>query len=231
MKRATGALLSVVVPIACAVSCTHDYGQFDTEGQSGSSGSGGDGASGGSSSGGGGTASGGKGGTSSGGGTTSGGSGGTTAGGNGGTTAGGNGGTTSGGTGGTSTGGSGGSACTTGQKECNSNCVPNNDPTTGCAATSCSACVVPNATAACAGTPPACAVGACSGNFVDCNGLAGDGCEADLTQPTTKAYGSCTNDCSLYGLADGFVCLTGPVCGCNSPAQCKASNGGNASCA
>ncbi|HEY3358711.1 MAG TPA: choice-of-anchor D domain-containing protein [Polyangia bacterium] len=54
-------------------------------------------------------------------------------------------------------------------------------------------CVTPHATPAC--VAGACAVGACAASYADCNGLPGDGCEADL-RATVDHCGQCDIACT-----------------------------------
>ena len=81
------------------------------------------------------------------------------------------------------------------------------------------ACSAPIGTTAC--VSGACKVTACPGGRADCDGLAGNGCETDLT--TTASCGVCGNQCP-----PGFTChkpATGPnVCICSSDTDCL--NGG-----
>src|SRR6202043_3135955 len=63
----------------------------------------------------------------------------------------------------------------------------------------------------------ACGVGACTGAFADCNGLAADGCEIDTGSDPANC-GGCGKGCSMVkngspGCAMG-VCGVG---GCNAP--------------
>jgi len=66
------------------------------------------------------------------------------------------------------------------------------------------------------GAPGVCD-GTCATGFADCNSnKQSDGCESDLSQPST--CGSCTNDCLQSGL--GHACLGGGKCGCATAADC-----------
>jgi hypothetical protein len=106
--------------------------------------------------------------------------------------------------------------------------VPDDDPATGCAAASCDACTIANGTASCAAG--ACAVASCNGTFSDCNGSAGDGCEANLSQPNNQSCGSCDNDCTTQGFSTHFSCGADLICRCTSADQCKDGGGGTATC-
>jgi hypothetical protein len=118
-----------------------------------------------------------------------------------------------------SAGSAGTSSCPTGQKECGAACVPNDDPTTGCAAATCNACSTANSL-------PTCRNGACATNcaagFGDCAGGTADGCEQDLTD--VHHCGGCRNDCALQGSAGGFGCAS-RRCGCSSDDQCRVGAG------
>lgn len=76
-------------------------------------------------------------------------------------------------------------------------------------------CSAPIGTTACVNG--ACKVTACPSNRGDCDGIAANGCEADLT--TTATCASCGQQC-----APGFACAQTPsgsyVCACNSDANC-----------
>ncbi|MFO0572041.1 MAG: hypothetical protein U0263_40840 [Polyangiaceae bacterium] len=80
-------------------------------------------------------------------------------------------------------------------------------------------CSAPVGTTACVGG--ACKVTACPSDRADCDGLAGNGCEADLTTSATCA--SCSTLC-----APGLPCTKTPggnyICACSSDAACL--NGG-----
>ena len=67
---------------------------------------------------------------------------------------------------------------------------------------SCSPCNLPNTIAGCSGGT--CTVASCSPNYMDCNGLAADGCEANLQTSSTDC-GTCGHDC-LGGLCAAGVC-------------------------
>src|SRR5262249_30707492 len=71
-------------------------------------------------------------------------------------------------------------ACPTGQKACDDRCVTLDDPTTGCSAASCTPCQIQHAVPTC--VDGACGFSRCEANFDDCDRIAGNGCEADLTR-------------------------------------------------
>ncbi|MEZ4222246.1 MAG: hypothetical protein R3B13_15020 [Polyangiaceae bacterium] len=112
----------------------------------------------------------------------------------------------SGGAAGSHTGGTGGEAwpCGPTQKQCASECVNVDDPTTGCSDTSCGACIVPNAVAACA---PACAVGSCSTGYADCDGSAGNGCEINVNTDPNNC-GGCGTACAANQVCSDGKCVT-----------------------
>jgi hypothetical protein len=214
-----------------SVSCSNDYGKFDLDGADAAAGAGGASGSSGASGGGGSTGGVGAAGGSSGAGGSTGGAGGSTGGAAGST--GGAAGSTGGAAGSTggaagSTGGAGGSSCGAGQKLCGSSCVPDDDPATGCAETSCAPCAIANGAPSC--VSGACAVASCNAPFSDCNASAGDGCEVNLTQPNHTSCGSCDNDCTAQGFSTHFSCGANLVCRCTSADQCKDGGGGSASC-
>jgi hypothetical protein len=67
------------------------------------------------------------------------------------------------------------------------------------------ACTFPHAAASCSGG--GCQLGACAGGFANCDGTAGNGCEADLT--TTAHCGSCGVACTN---ANGTTACTAGAC-------------------
>ncbi|MFI5305949.1 MAG: hypothetical protein ACHQ53_01275 [Polyangiales bacterium] len=77
-------------------------------------------------------------------------------------------------------------------------------------------CSPPNATGNC--DSGACAVVACQGTHVDCNGLAGDGCEATLDTP--EHCGSCSAVCELASHATTMACSTSPSAACVVDHRC-----------
>jgi hypothetical protein len=124
-----------------------------------------------------------------------------------------------------SAGSAGTSSCPGDQKLCGGACVPNDDPTTGCAAASCEACSTANSLTTC--RDGACATN-CASGFGDCANGAADGCEQDLTD--VEHCGGCRNDCSMQGTAGGLTC-TSRRCGCSSDEQCRVGAGqGTATC-
>ncbi len=94
--------------------------------------------------------------------------------------------------------------CGADQHLCGAACAPKSDPQFGCGASSCAPCKLAHATAACGAG--ACAVATCNMGWADCNKVAGDGCEADLSAPAT--CGSCTTPCTTPPLCDTTGCVT-----------------------
>ena len=83
-------------------------------------------------------------------------------------------------------------SCPTGQKKCDGACVEIGDPRYGCTDTGCAPCSAPGATGLRC-DPGKCRVSGCEEGFDDCDGDASNGCETDLTRPTS--CGSCTRNC------------------------------------
>lgn len=106
-------------------------------------------------------------------------------------------------------------SCRAGTKACGDVCVSTNDTTYGCGAVSCARCAPDHATAACSGG--ACVIGACADGFADCNADAADGCETDLTLPTS--CGACGVACPVVPGAD-IACVAGACA-----AQCLPGTG------
>jgi hypothetical protein len=109
--------------------------------------------------------------------------------------------------------------CAFGAKECNGACVQITDPAYGCGPTTCAACAIPHATAACAAS--GCAIGACDPGYADCDQNPANGCETDLSQ--TGHCGTCNAACPSAApdcapAAGGFACSTG--CGAGAPTLC-----------
>lgn len=82
--------------------------------------------------------------------------------------------------------------CPASTKLCGGACVADNNPATGCAAATCAACSVANATAGCAAG--ACSIATCAAGFGDCNASAADGCESN-TNTNAAHCGACGNVC------------------------------------
>ena len=84
------------------------------------------------------------------------------------------------------------------------------------------ACSLPNASPRCASG--ACAVGACAAGFADCNGLAADGCEVDLSAVTS--CGACGNACDLPHASPACTAGACAVAACSAGyADCNAAAG------
>jgi hypothetical protein len=188
--------LALLVSLAIAGSCTNDFGKFDVTGDGDAMSTGGSGARGGS-----GAVSG----------SSGAGAGGTITGGTAGIgPTGGRSGTA--GASGTSgdAGAAGSEGCETQEKDCGGDCVPLNDPTTGCASPdTCDPCELDHATAACASGE--CSVGRCDATWGNCNVDAADGCEQTLGN-TVIHCGACDRACAAPGVASvecsGGLCVS-----------------------
>jgi hypothetical protein len=85
-------------------------------------------------------------------------------------------------------------SCGPGTKLCNTSCVSNSDPATGCAGASCAPCVLPHASTTC-GVTGECAVLVCGSGYDDCDTMAANGCEAVLSSDVGNC-GSCGRACA-----------------------------------
>ncbi|MDY0000125.1 MAG: hypothetical protein RBU30_02395 [Polyangia bacterium] len=83
--------------------------------------------------------------------------------------------------------------CPPGTKRCDTSCVSVDSPATGCAQQSCEPCVFEHAAALCIGG--ACALGTCENQWGNCDTVAGNGCETDLTS-TLEHCSACNNSCA-----------------------------------
>jgi hypothetical protein len=130
--------------------------------------------------------------------------------------------------------------CPAGEKACEDRCVLLGDPNYGCASVGCAPCTLPNAVAIC--TPEgACALGACIGNYRDCDNNPAEGCETDTDHDPQHCGGCmaalCTTANGTPGCADGR-CSTGacnpgfgdcdmnPANGCETDVYTSAANCG-----
>jgi hypothetical protein len=112
-----------------------------------------------------------------------------------------------------------GNGCAAGEKMCAGTCVKITDPVYGCSPNTCTACMVKRSTAVCIGG--SCAVGTCDPGYADCNKNAADGCETDLSSPSS--CGSCNGMCGAAApnctpVGPTFQCATG--CGADAPLLC-----------
>jgi hypothetical protein len=115
--------------------------------------------------------------------------------------------------------GGSGPQCAPGQKLCHGLCVALTDPRFGCGDPACTPCTAPHGVAGCNNN--ACTVQSCDPNFFDCNGIATDGCEVDLSNVAT--CGSCNGACPPTAPVcapggGGFACTTG--CPAEAPVLC-----------
>lgn len=122
-------------------------------------------------------------------------------------------------------------------RACGAACVSVDDPLFGCGATDCTPCSVLGATPACVNG--ACSIAVCSAGLADCNANASDGCETDLSSPSScgacgvlcplapHALPACTSlACSLacdIGWAD---CNANPLDGCETDLALDIANCG-----
>ncbi|MCU0692575.1 MAG: hypothetical protein MUF54_14335 [Polyangiaceae bacterium] len=135
---------------------------------------------------------------------------------------------TDGATGGTAgIGGDGGWPCSANQKLCGTDCVPTDDPQTGCATVSCGPCGFDNATATCS-PGGACALASCVGDYRDCDGDPSNGCEADTTVNPANC-GACGNECHTAIDGAAFSCKAG-LCVCDQDEDCMLSTNASAVC-
>jgi hypothetical protein len=110
-----------------------------------------------------------------------------------------------------------GFACSAGFADCDANpangCETNlNTSTTNCGRCG-GACVLPNATPACA--TGVCAVAACTAGFGNCDGVAANGCEVDLTATVTHC-GACGNACAAANATTACRSSACAVARCNN---------------
>ncbi len=92
--------------------------------------------------------------------------------------------------------------CGPDEKACPDGCVPENDPTTGCALLQCAPCAPLHAKAKC-GLNGECATDFCLGTWRDCNHNTSDGCEIDVAHDP-RFCGECeTTPCArpTHGIA------------------------------
>jgi hypothetical protein len=97
--------------------------------------------------------------------------------------------------------------CAEGTKPCPGlgQCVPLDNPETGCADTSCAPCALPHAVATCTGG--ACAIDSCIGDYKDCDPNS-PGCETDLAHDPGNC-GECLHTCQVD---NGFPGCSGKLC-------------------
>lgn len=94
-------------------------------------------------------------------------------------------------------------SCPADRKNCNGQCVALVDPNYGCAASTCTPCSIPKATAAC--NSGVCVVRACDVGRGDCNGRPDDGCETDVTSDHGHC-GVCETACTADTVCNKAAC-------------------------
>ncbi|MEZ4390488.1 MAG: FG-GAP-like repeat-containing protein [Polyangiales bacterium] len=108
-------------------------------------------------------------------------------------------------------------SCNAGYGNCDGNAANGCETNTGTSTAHCGACgracVVANATAACAAG--LCAVGSCNAGFGDCDNNAANGCETDL-RTTPTSCGACGRACSVANAAAGCAAGACTVGSCNA---------------
>lgn len=98
-----------------------------------------------------------------------------------------------------------GPPCATGTKSCWTGCVSIDQPQTSCGVPgTCTPCQLAHATATC--SVGACAIGSCETGYADCNHVASDGCEVDVT--TNTNCGACQVACGTGQVCDQGSCTT-----------------------
>ena len=103
-------------------------------------------------------------------------------------------------------------------------CVSTTNPNFGCSDSGCGACALPNAVPRCK-TDGTCAISTCTGTHYDCNGMAGDGCEIDLSRDERNC-GSCGNECTAEQGATSCSSGTCVIVFCTAPyADCDQKYG------
>lgn len=100
--------------------------------------------------------------------------------------------------------------CTAGETLCGGLCVSISDPAYGCG--SCGTCSPPHAMGVCGGDAGACRVGSCEPGWADTDGNPSNGCETDLTSPST-----CTSALLSCSGATPYCAPTGCVAACTPP--------------
>lgn len=110
-------------------------------------------------------------------------------------------------------------ACEPGKHLCQGVCVSLTDPLYGCGDPGCTPCELAHGSAACQGRT--CVIAKCEPGYADCNKKPRDGCETDLSKPTS--CGSCNAACPATAPVCGpsgatFACSTG--CTAAAPVLC-----------
>jgi hypothetical protein len=117
-------------------------------------------------------------------------------------------------------------SCGSNQKVCDGMCVDQDDPKYGCSPTYCTPCPsYPNASAACMSGQ--CTLGDCNMGFKNCDGMASNGCETDVTHDP-KNCGACGAPCVLVHatpVCDNGMCKVG-ACDPGGWTDCSGADGG-----
>lgn len=116
--------------------------------------------------------------------------------------------------------------CAANAKICNGQCVSTTDPLNGCGGDACTACSPAHALPSCSGQ--GCAIAGCEPGWADCDLVAANGCEADLTSPTS--CGTCGTSCPSGQLCSAGTCVdacTPPLSHCGNACVNLASNSEN----
>ena len=109
--------------------------------------------------------------------------------------------------------------CATGQQMCFGSCVALTDPLYGCGNPTCAPCPSGHSTVGCQGRT--CVVTSCDPGYSDCNHVAADGCETDLSKATS--CGACNASCGIGSplcapVGASFQCTNG--CTPAAPLKC-----------
>jgi len=122
--------------------------------------------------------------------------------------------------------------CPEGQKACGNTCERKDNPNVGCSRDSCAPCALPHAQASCNNGLCFIEVGACLGDWEDCDGNVSNGCETDLAhdpmncnrcfrecaKPSNGIAGCSMRECTIGGCNPGWEdCDEKPATGCEHP--------------
>lgn len=122
--------------------------------------------------------------------------------------------------------------CPEGKKACGGECVPRTDPNTGCGRPTCAPCALPHAQASCRSFECFIDVGACIGDWENCDSNIENGCETDVAhdprncnrcfrecpQPRNGIAGCSMRECTIGGCNVGWEdCDHMVPSGCEQP--------------